>query len=70
MQDGTCVEYPGMDIGTALAYQSRVGEFVCRHCRNWKGGCGCRKNVFIAFEEATTEGCWGYEEERRKKVIE
>ncbi len=32
-------------------------NFICRSCVNHKGGCGCEKGVFIAFEGANTTGC-------------
>jgi len=50
----------------AIAAQSQGSDFICRSCRSWLGGVGCKRNYFIAFEGAHIPQCAGYEKENRK----
>ncbi len=54
-------------IEAVIMSQSEEGEFVCRHCRHWEGGCACAKNYFIAAEGMNLEGCLGYGKENRER---
>ena len=48
------------DIRSEIAKQSvDMGwdNFPCSSCKNYMGGCGCEKGVFIAFEGANLSGC-------------
>lgn len=59
--------FSAINLTQELLRQSSDGEFICRYCRNWEEGCKCKKNIFIGFVEANMEGCFGYEQERRKR---
>ena len=32
-------------------------SFICKGCANYKGGCGCEKDIFIAFAGGNTSSC-------------
>lgn len=52
------------DIEVAMINQSqnmRPENFICASCKNYKGGCGCEKYVFIAFEGANMASCSFYQ---------
>ena len=64
--DSTGTPICSVIIEQTLSEQSKWGEFICRKCRNWAGGCSCIKNVFIMAEGCNLENCIYFEEERRK----
>jgi len=41
-------------------------EFVCRRCRNWRGGVNCVLGYFVSAEGVNTSDCASFVEERRK----
>ena len=43
----------------------RPENFICQHCKNYKGGCTCGKNVFIAFVGANMSDCGLYQHGKR-----
>ena len=41
--------------------QDAFGDnFICKTCQNYKSGCGCGKNIFIAFVGANMSSCIYY----------
>ena len=40
-------------------------NFLCFTCKNYKGGCRCEANVFIAFEGANLSSCFAYRQGRK-----
>lgn len=61
------------DIGEIMAVQSApwngLYEFACARCQSWKGGCGCKRNVFIMAEGANLVMCSLFEEETNLDVL-
>jgi len=54
-----------------LIRQSATYEgWICSTCRNYKGNLKCSKNVLIGFVGANMDGCFGYEEERRRDGVQ
>jgi len=56
-------------VAGAMQAQNPCGWefFACETCLHWKGGCGCKRNVFISVVGANMSGCRFYEAERRKR---
>lgn len=63
---------PGRSLDEVIAEQLSYRwdgqyEFVCRRCRNWRGGVNCTRGCFIAAEGANTNRCTSFVEERRQR---